>query len=166
MCVCGVCVCIREGLIQWQISFRFIWKYITLNCAGTRAILFLKEALNFCTGRMQKDGRKEGKGKERVREKINRLCFYSSGYYFHFTIRQIEMKKQKKKKKKWSQQKNPTDINFHFVEFRVTHLQARLKLLSLMCLACLDQGIEPRPSAVEAQSPNNWTTRKFPRHSW
>ena len=70
--------------------------------------------------------------------------------------------RNEKAKKK---QKNPTDINFHFVEFRVTHLQARLKLLSLMCLACLDQGIEPRPSAVEAQSPNNWTTRKFPRHS-
>ena len=85
---------------------------------------------------MQKDGRKEGKGKKRVREKINRLCFYSSGYYFHFTIRQIEMKKQTNKKQ--SQQKNPTDINFHFVEFRVTYLQARFKLLSLMCLACLD----------------------------
>ena len=136
MCVWCVCVCIREGLIQWQISFRFIWKYITLNCAGTRAILFLKEALNFWTERMQKDGRKEGKGKKRVREKINRLCFYSSGYYFHFTIRQIEMKKQTNKKQ--SQQKKPTDINFHFVEFRVTYLQTRFKLLSLMCLACLD----------------------------
>ena len=59
---------------------------------------------------MQKDGRKEGKGKKRVREKINRLCFYSSGYYFHFTIRQIEMKKQTNKK----QTKNKANKNYYF----------------------------------------------------
>ena len=72
---------------------------------------------------------------------------------------------KRKKKKHRSQQNNPTDINFHFVEFRVTYLQARFKLLSLTWLACLDQRIEPRPSAVKAQSPNNWTTREFSRHS-
>ena len=34
------------------------------------------------------------------------------------------------------------------------------------CMACrilaLWPGIEPRPSAVKAQSPNHWTTREFP----
>ena len=34
------------------------------------------------------------------------------------------------------------------------------------CVACSilvpQQGIEPRPSAVKARSPNHWTTREFP----
>ena len=76
-----------------------------------------------------------------------------------------QQQQQQQQQQKRSQQKKPTDINFHFVEFRVIYLQARFKLLSLTCLACLDQGVEPRPSAVKAQNSNNWTTREFHRQS-
>lgn len=83
MCMCVGCVCVCKGGIgpvtnQPQIYLKI---YYTQLC-GYQSNFILQRSINFWTGRMQKDGRKEGKGKERVREKINRLCFYSSGYIF------------------------------------------------------------------------------------
>lgn len=59
---------------------------------------------------MQKDGRKEGKGKERVREKLIGCAFIPLAIFSFYN----KTDRNEKKKKTEANKNNPTDINFSF----------------------------------------------------